>query len=33
MEDNLKIDEFIKKVQASKKSELDLSSNEDLSIL
>ena len=32
MEDNLKIDEFIKKVQASKKSELDLSSNEDLSI-
>ena len=32
MEDNLKIDEFIKKVQASKKGELDLSSDEDLSI-
>lgn len=32
MEDNLKIDEFIKKVQASKTSELDLSSDEDLSI-
>ena len=32
MEDNLKIDEFIKKVQASKQGELDLSSDEDLSI-
>jgi hypothetical protein len=37
MEDNLnidknKIDEFIKKVQANKKNELDLSSDEDLSI-
>jgi hypothetical protein len=35
MEDNLenkKVDEFIKKVQASKKQELDLSSDEDLSI-
>jgi len=32
MENNLKIDEFIKKVQASKTSELDLSSDEDLSI-
>ena len=32
MEDNLKIDEFIKKVQAGKKGELDLSSDEDLSI-
>ena len=33
MEDNnLKIDEFIKKVQSSKKGELDLSSDEDLSI-
>ena len=37
MENNLnvnenKVDEFIKKVQASKKSELDLSSDEDLSI-
>ncbi len=32
MEDNLKVDEFIKKVQSSKKSELDLSSDEDLSI-
>ncbi|MCX6724150.1 MAG: hypothetical protein NT155_03220 [Candidatus Staskawiczbacteria bacterium] len=32
MEDNLKINDFIKKVQSSKKSELDLSSDEDLSI-
>jgi hypothetical protein len=32
MEDNLKIDEFIKKVQAGKQGELDLSSDEDLSI-
>ena len=32
MEDNIKIDEFIKKVQAGKKGELDLSSDEDLSI-
>jgi len=32
MENNLKIDEFIKKVQASKTTELDLSSYEDLSI-
>jgi hypothetical protein len=37
MEDNLnvdtnKVDEFIKKVQSSKKGELDLSSDEDLSI-
>ena len=32
MEDNLKIDDFIKKVQAGKKGELDLSSDEDLSI-
>ncbi|MCX6721500.1 MAG: hypothetical protein NT026_02795 [Candidatus Staskawiczbacteria bacterium] len=32
MENNLKVDEFIKKVQASKKGELDLSSDEDLSI-
>jgi len=32
MEENLKVDEFIKKVQSSKKSELDLSSDEDLSI-
>jgi hypothetical protein len=32
MENNLKIDEFIKKVQASKNQELDLSSDEDLSI-
>ena len=30
--ENAKIDEFIKKVQASKTSELDLSSDEDLSI-
>jgi len=32
MEDNLKIDEFIKKVQKNKQNELDLSSDEDLSI-
>ena len=32
MEDNLKINEFIKKVQANKQNELDLSSDEDLSI-
>ena len=32
MEDNLKIDEFIKKVQSNKQNELDLSSDEDLSI-
>lgn len=32
MEDNLKIDDFIKKVQASKQGQLDLSSDEDLSI-
>ena len=32
MEDNLKIEDFIKKVQASKQGELDLSSDEDLSI-
>ncbi|MCX6721769.1 MAG: hypothetical protein NTY04_01060 [Candidatus Staskawiczbacteria bacterium] len=32
MENNLKIDEFIKKVQKNKQNELDLSSDEDLSI-
>lgn len=32
MENNLKIDEFIKKVQSNKQNELDLSSDEDLSI-
>lgn len=32
MENNIKIDEFIKKVQAGKQGELDLSSDEDLSI-
>jgi len=32
MENDVKIDEFIKKVQGSKKGELDLSSDEDLSI-
>lgn len=32
MEDNLKIEEFIKKTQASKTGQLDLSSDEDLSI-
>jgi len=32
MEDNLKVDEFIKKVNEGKKGELDLSSDEDLSI-
>ena len=32
MENNLKINEFIKKVQANKQNELDLSSDEDLSI-
>jgi hypothetical protein len=32
MDNNLKIDEFIKKVSASKKGELDLSSDQDLSI-
>ena len=32
MENNLKVDDFIKKVQAGKKGELDLSSDEDLSI-
>ena len=32
MADNLKIDEFIKKVQSSKQDQLDLSSDEDLSI-
>lgn len=33
MENNLKIDEFIKKVQSNKQNELDLSSDEDLSIV
>lgn len=32
MDNNLKIDEFIKKVQSNKQNELDLSSDEDLSI-
>lgn len=32
MENNLKIDDFIKKVQSSKQGQLDLSSDEDLSI-
>jgi len=32
MENNLNVDAFIKKVQASKKDQLDLSSDEDLSI-
>ena len=32
MEDNLKINEFIKKVQENKSNQLDLSSDEDLSI-
>jgi hypothetical protein len=32
MENNLKIDDFIKKVNASKQGQLDLSSDEDLSI-
>jgi hypothetical protein len=32
MEDNIKIDEFIKKVNSSKQGQLDLSSDEDLSI-
>jgi len=32
MDENIKIDDFIKKVQSSKNGELDLSSDEDLSI-